>query len=99
MTRILAAFLCVPSLVVGQAPPRAISLNWRSFAVDLSGPARPAGYVSAIGRRAALLGSETGSFEAWAWPLKLLYGFELRFKTPLYDEPVLGRDIARRAEV
>ena len=84
----------------GAAPARApISLSWRRFDVDLTGPARPWGYVSAIGRRAVLLGSETGSFEAWAWPLKLLHGFELAFKTPLYDQPIPGRDIARTVTV
>jgi len=54
-----------------------ISLSWRRFDIDLTGAARPHGFVSAIGRRAALIGTETGSFEAWAWPLKLLHGFEL----------------------
>jgi hypothetical protein len=72
-----------------------ISLSWRRFDVDLTGPARPHGFISAIGRRAALIGTETGSFEAWAWPLKLLHGFELAFKTPLYDQPIPARDIAR----
>ncbi len=67
--------------------------------LDLTGPARPAGYISAVGRRAALFGAETGTFEAWAWPLKLLYGFELAFKTPLYDAPIAGRDIARSVRI
>lgn len=95
MPRFLLVLLCVPSLLAGQSAPASMSLNWQRFDIDLAGPARPAGYVSAIGRRAAAFGSETGSFEAWAWPLKLLYGFELKFKTPLYDQPIAGRDIAR----
>ncbi|MBI1967419.1 MAG: hypothetical protein HYS40_05480 [Gemmatimonadetes bacterium] len=102
MTRILAAFLCIPVLLGAQAgkdEPRRISLTWRQFDVDLAGPARASGYLSAIGRRAALLGTETGSFEAWAWPLKLLYGFELKFKTPLYDQPIPGRDVVRSVAV
>jgi hypothetical protein len=76
-----------------------ISLSWRRFDIDLTGPARPHGFVSAIGRRAALIGTETGTFEAWAWPLKLLHGFELAFKTPLYDQPIPARDIARTVEI
>ncbi|MDH4132816.1 MAG: hypothetical protein OEV95_13530, partial [Gemmatimonadota bacterium] len=47
---------------------------------DLTGPARGGSYVSAIGRRAIAMGSETGGFEIWAWPLKLLHDFELKFQ-------------------
>lgn len=97
--RLLPVLILFPALAAAQAAPGRISLPWREFRVDLSGPARPDGYLSVTGRRAALIGTETGSFEAWAWPLKLLHGFELRFKTPLYDEPVDGRDVARRVEV
>ena len=93
------ALLLAPTALAAQGAPRPISLPWRQFAEDLTGPARPAGYTSVVGRRSALIGTETGTFEAWAWPLKLLHGFELRFKTPLYDQPVPGRDIARRVEV
>jgi glycogen debranching enzyme len=95
-----------PVILGGQRPDtltaavvRPVTLAWRTSTVDLSGPARPAGYVSVIGRRSALLGSETGTFEAWTWPLKLLHGFELAFKTPLYDRPIAAKDIARRVEI
>lgn len=76
-----------------------ISLPWRRFDVTLTGPVRGTGYVSAIGRRAALIGTDAGSFEAWTWPLKLLHDFSLSFKTPLYDQPIPGKDIARRVEI
>jgi glycogen debranching enzyme len=95
----------LPALLSAQLPSESgavrapISLSWRRFDIDLTGPARPWAYVSAIGRRAAAMGTETGSFEAWAWPLKLLHGFELAFKTPLYDQPIEGRDIARTVTV
>ncbi|MDH4347205.1 MAG: hypothetical protein OEW17_00225 [Gemmatimonadota bacterium] len=68
-------------------------------AVDLSGPARGGAYVSAVGRRALAMGGETGGFEVWAWPLKLLHNFELSFQTPLFPEPIVGRKIARHVEV
>jgi len=106
MRQLLGGFGLLPALLAAQTPtpsrtpPRTpISLSWRRFDIDLSGPARPWGYVSAIGRRSALIGAETGSFEAWVWPLKLLHGFELAFKTPLYDQPIPGRDIARTVTV
>jgi hypothetical protein len=80
MPRLLAVLCAVPGLLAAQAapaPPRAVVLDWAASPIDLTGPARAGGYVSAVGRRAVALGSETGSFEVWAWPLKLLYGFEL----------------------
>jgi len=99
--------LFAPALLLAQSPadtfpvarPRAVALPWRAGPFDLEGPARPTGYLSAIGRRAALIGTETGGFEAWTWPLKLLHGFDLAFKTPLYDQPVQAKDVARRVEV
>lgn len=82
--------------VLTRAP---ISLPWRRFDITLTGPVRGSGYVSAIGRRSALIGTDAGSFEAWTWPLKLLHDFSLAFKTPLYDQPIPGKDIARRVEI
>jgi hypothetical protein len=102
MPRLLAVLCAIPGLLAAQAapsPPRPVVLDWAASPIDLTGPARPGGYVSAVGRRAVALGSETGSFEVWAWPLKLLYGFELAFKTPLYDQPIAGRDVARLVRV
>jgi glycogen debranching enzyme len=66
---------------------------------DLTGPARAGSYVSAIGRRAIAMGSETGGFEIWTWPLKLLHDFDLKFQTPLFPEPITARNLARRVEV
>jgi glycogen debranching enzyme len=94
MRKSLIGWLFVPSLLAAQTP-----LAWTHFPVDIAADARPAGYLSAIGRRSAALGTEAGAFEVWAWPLKLLHGFELSFKTPLEDRPIAGRDIVRRVEV
>jgi len=40
-------------------------------------PAQPSQYLEAAGRRAALLGAEDGSFEAWVYPIKVLRDFRL----------------------
>jgi glycogen debranching enzyme len=74
-------------------------LEWRSGPLDWRGPARRGAYVGVIGRRAAAFGTETGGFEVWTWPLRLLTGFELDFQTPMYGEPVRGRDVARSVEI
>jgi hypothetical protein len=64
MSRLAALLLLAPGVLAGQEPPRPISLSWQDFAVTLTGPARPAGYLGVIGRRAAFLGAETDSVEA-----------------------------------
>ncbi|HSL20958.1 MAG TPA: glycosyl hydrolase family 65 protein [Vicinamibacterales bacterium] len=62
--------------------------------IALAGPARPRQYLEASGRRAAFLGREDGSFEAWVYPLKVLHGFQLSFGTPAYADAIAGADLA-----
>lgn len=106
MNRLHAAgLLTLPFLFL--APPAAgqdstltpTPIAWRSGPLDLRGPARPASYIGVVGRRALAMGTEMGDLEVWAWPLKLLHGFNLRFQTPLYNEPIQGRDVAREVVV
>lgn len=47
--------------------------------LELSRPVRPWEFLSAVGTRAGLFGNETGRFEAWVYPLKILRDFHLRF--------------------
>lgn len=57
-------------------------------------------FVSAVGRRAALLGNNEGRFEAWIYPLKILRGLRLRFHIDgriLPAEP-LARTVITRPE-
>ncbi len=68
-------------------------------AIRLSGPARPGTTFDKVGRKFAVLGSGDGSFEAWAWPLKLFRNFEISFLLASSTLPVAGRDIARFIEV
>ncbi len=67
--------------------------------IALEGPARPTAYLEASGRRAAFLGREDGSFEAWVYPLKILRGFELAFEVEDYASPIPGASLATRVEV
>jgi hypothetical protein len=67
--------------------------------IALRGPARPARYMEASGRKAALLGREDGSFEAWVYPLKVLHDFHLSFGTPDYAEPIPGANLAASVDV
>jgi len=67
--------------------------------IQLEGPARPGAYLGGVGREAAFFGDETGTFEAWAWPVKLFHDFQLAFKIPDYTEPIPGNSVASRVIV
>src|ERR1700689_1684597 len=78
----------------------------RSFAVppgqslELSRPIRPWEFISATGTRAALLGNEQGTLEAWVYPLKILANFHLRFHLDGVAQPAetLARTLIVRPE-
>jgi glycogen debranching enzyme len=81
--------VCTPQKVRRIA--RALALAWlllyalpaasqsASGLPQLSRAVRHGEFVSAIGRRAALLGTEEGRLEAWVYPLKILRDLHLRF--------------------
>ncbi|HEV2292038.1 MAG TPA: hypothetical protein VGR60_09420 [Gemmatimonadales bacterium] len=96
----LAALSAAP--MGAQAPvalPTPTPIHWRTGPLDFTGPARAGTYLSATGRRAIVMGDELGHLEAWAWPLKLLHGFQLRFQTPFYAEPIAASELARRVDI
>ncbi|HUO25645.1 MAG TPA: amylo-alpha-1,6-glucosidase [Candidatus Aquilonibacter sp.] len=47
--------------------------------MELSRPVRPWEFLPVVGTRAALLGNESGTLEAWAYPLKIFRDFHLTF--------------------
>ncbi len=67
--------------------------------IALAGSPRPGVYLAEVGRRAALFGDETGSFEVWAWPLKLVQDLHLAFKIPEYDAPIPAAQVAQQVIV
>ncbi len=48
-----------------------------------------------VGRRFAILGYESGSFEAWAYPLKLFRNFEFSFLLGNSTRPIKAADVLR----
>ncbi|HEX9901566.1 MAG TPA: amylo-alpha-1,6-glucosidase [Acidobacteriota bacterium] len=62
-------------------------------------PARPSSYFDKAGRKFAILGWESGCFEAWAYPLKILRNFEFSFLLGTSSQPIRSRDIVRAVEV
>jgi glycogen debranching enzyme len=67
--------------------------------LQLSGPVRRGQYAEASGRRAAFLGREEGTFEAWAYPLKILHEFALSVQTAAYAEPIPVASLATWIDV
>jgi len=67
--------------------------------INLSRPAQPSTYFDKVGRKCALLGFESGRFEAWAYPLKILRDFEFSFLIGTSTVPIQGRDIVRFVSV
>jgi len=67
--------------------------------IQLSRPAQPLTTFDKVGRKFAVLGFESGSFEAWAYPLKLFRNFEFSFLIGSSTTPVQGRDIVRFIDV
>lgn len=67
--------------------------------MTLERPAQPGTYFDKVGRRFAILGYESGSFEAWAYPLKILRNFELSFLLKGSTRPIAAREVVRFIEV
>ncbi|MBU1338180.1 MAG: hypothetical protein KKD56_03830 [Acidobacteria bacterium] len=67
--------------------------------VTLERLARPGTPFDKVGRKFAILGEESGAFEAWAYPLKLFRNFSLSFLVGTSTRPVAAADIVRRIEV
>jgi glycogen debranching enzyme len=61
---------CVPAIAIERTPERDL---------ELSRAVRPWEFLSVLGSRAGVLGAESGHFEAWAYPLKILRDFHLNF--------------------
>src|ERR1700690_2529540 len=63
-----------------------------------SKPAQSSHYAESVGRRAALLGREDGTFEAWVYPVKVLRDFRLSVYFDGSLEPVPLADLAERVD-
>ncbi|MEW5917921.1 MAG: GH116 family glycosyl hydrolase, partial [Gemmatimonadota bacterium] len=100
--RVSALGTCVllAAAPVGAQGPRGIPrFQLPTSPVAIQGIARSGAYIGEVGRRAALFGDETGSFEAWTWPVKLVRDLSLAFRIPEYDEPIEARTIAQRVVI
>lgn len=67
--------------------------------LELVRPAQRGRFLDVVGRRAALFGYETGSLEAWVYPLKLVDEFTLSFRLQDYPVDILAQDVTARIAV
>lgn len=61
--------------------------------LELHRLAQPSTPFNKVGRKFAILGFESGSFEAWAYPLKLFRNFKFSFFVGSSTRPIHGKDI------
>jgi len=61
--------------------------------------AQPGTSFIKAGRKFAVLGDESGAFEAWAYPLKLFRSFTFSFLLADSTHPILGKEIVRDIRV
>ncbi|HEX3320906.1 MAG TPA: hypothetical protein VHR84_09400 [Terriglobales bacterium] len=68
--------------------------------LELSRPVRSWEFLPIVGQRAGLFGTESGSFEAWVYPIKILRDLRLVFHVEGHDIPAesLARTVIVRPE-
>ena len=83
-----------------QTVPRAENKSATPVPLELSRTVRPWEFLSAVGTEAGIFGNESGTVEAWVYPLKILRDFHLRFHTDdrIIDSSTLARTITARPE-
>ena len=82
------------------APCRAAEAQEAPHSIDITRPVRPWEFLSAVGKRAGVFGNESGRFEAWVYPLKILRQFHLNFHVAgeVLSAESLARSITVRPE-
>src|SRR5262249_32384164 len=93
---VVSCLASAPHLCLSQQAA-AVPASPEALHLELRRPVRPWEFVDAVGQRAAIFGDETGSMEAWVYPVKLLRDFKLRFH--LRDRVLQAEDYARELVV
>jgi len=96
---ILFLFIITPAIPAPGQEGAVPAFKFEPCSIQLSRQAQPLTYFDKVGRKFAILGFEGGSFEAWAYPLKLFRNFEFSFLIGSSTTPVQGRDIVRFIDV
>ena len=67
--------------------------------LELQRPTHAGAFFDVVGRRAALMGYENRTAEAWVYPLQILDGLSLSFRLEGYPLEIDGRDIVASIRV
>jgi glycogen debranching enzyme len=100
---VIALLLAVPadlSSRQSQSPPQPAPAAANQQPLQLSRPARPWEFLAAVGKKASLLGNESGVVEAWVYPLKIFRDLRLTILTEGREIPAasLVRTVIARPE-
>lgn len=80
-----AGFLLAPAEI--SAPAHSQDSSSAAKQLEINRPARPWELLAAVGKKASLLGNESGVVEAWVYPLKILRDLRLTIRTEGRDVP------------
>jgi len=88
------------AMLLAAASPRSMSQQQQSAPLELSRTVRPWEFLPVTGTRAALFGDESGTMEAWVYPLKIFREFHLNFLTEgrVLPAETLARTLTVRPE-
>lgn len=67
--------------------------------IELVMPAQPSQYFDRIGRKAAIMGFQDGTFEMWGWPWKPFRNFQMSFFLGSSTAPIQPKDIVKTISV
>ncbi|HEV8537415.1 MAG TPA: hypothetical protein VGR15_00715, partial [Bacteroidota bacterium] len=103
MNYIILLLICSISFTFSQSKKSATgfipAFDFHANDLELSRLAQPTQYFDKIGRRAGLMGYESGQFEMWVWPWKALRNFELQFLLGSSTQPILAKEVVRTISV
>lgn len=98
LLRVLAVVIAATAGVHSQTPLTA-KFPFPPNPVELSRNVRPRVTFDAVGRRAAVFGSESGNFESWVFPLKLFHNASISIAVQGRDNPIAFSDCVERIVV
>src|SRR5246127_4484688 len=89
---------CGSAVTFARPRPAQADAAWKKL--EISRTARPWEFLAAVGKRAGLLGNESGKVEAWVYPLKILRDLRLTVLTEGREIPAetLVRTVIARPE-
>jgi len=93
----VAIFLLAASAGILSVPAHSQDSGSSAKSLEITRPARPWEFLASVGKKASLLGNESGGAEAWVYPLKILRDLRLTIHTEGREIP--GESLVRTVVV